>query len=1130
MNLTKSKTAKFLSAFVGLAMAFSFFVAPATTKAATAEELQAQITSLLAMIQSLQSQLANAGGTTTVGTGYTFNTNLTVGSTGADVLNLQKALNMDSATQVSTAGAGSPGNETSFFGPATRAAVAKFQQKYGITPAVGYFGPVTRAKMNSMSVVTVPGTGTGTPLPTGGSLSVFAGSQPANSLAPQGASRVPFTTLTLTAGTSDVTVNSITVERSGFAQNAVFSGVVLLDSNGTQIGVQKSLNSNNQAMVGEPFVVRAGTSMTVTVAGNMNSSLGSYAGQVAGLNVVGVNTSASVAGSFPIMGAQHTINATLSLGSATVDRSTFDPASAQTKEIGTTGYKFSGVRITAGSAEQIRLRSVRFNQTGSASSNDLANVMIYVDGTAYPTTVSADGKYYQAVFAGGILIDKGNSKDIYIQGDIVGTGAANRTVKFDIDRTTDLYLTGETYMYGITPLGSGAGFSAGTPWYTGYAVTISAGSITTIQKATSVAAQNIAVNVPNQVLGGFQTDIKGEPISVQSMTFSIATTGTVVGTPSVITNITIVDQNGAVVAGPVDATVSGAATQSVTFTDTITFPVGPRTYTVKGRLPSSFGNSATVILSTTPSAWSNVRGEVTGNTITIGTGAFSMNTMTVKAAALNVAAATSPSAQNIVAGAQGVTFSTFQFDASQSGEDVRFSTLPVTFGGSSTYNNLTSCQLVDGSTALNTGSNTLNPTAAASTVTLDSQLVITKGTVKSLTFRCNVGSSASGTYQVGVTSAPTVTGVTSGVSVTPTGTFPANGQIMTVGTGSLVVSTDSSSPSYTVAAAGSTGNTVGVYKFRATNEAVNLNRISLKLTSGASSDLVSVSIWDGATKVGTAVFTGSSMYATSTLNTPVVLPKDTDKTLTIKVDLASVGTSQSGTQGSLIKVDINGDDSTGTQGTGVGSGNTVNASGSTSVAGVRMFRSFPTVAQDNLATAGVADGRLMKFQIRANSAGSIGIQELTFAVATTNATVTNVQLFAFNDAGYSLPISGQGTSGQIGSTLSTIPTGPTSFAINPTTNPVQVSADQTVYFELRGSVAASANASVVTTLLGDSAYPTNLTSGYNVATSSALTSGNNFIWSGNATSTSVSASVDWSNGFGIIGLPSGGIFQTRNNN
>ena len=668
---------------------------------------------------------------------------------------------------------------------------------------------------------------------------------------------------------------------------------------------------------------------------------------------------------------------------------------------------------------------------------------------------------------------------------------------------------------------------------------------TTIQKATSVAAQNVAVNVSNQVLGGFTTDIKGEPISVQSMSFTIATSGTGVGQ---ITNVTIVDSNGAVVAGPVDAT--GASYNTLTFTDTITLPIGPKTYTIKGKLPSTFTNNGTVTLSTTPSSWSNITGQTTGNTITISTGAFSMNTMTVKAAALAITVSNTPSAQSIVAGSQGVLFANYQFDASQSGEDVRFSSIPLAYdGGNNSFaanpSMLTSCQLFDGTTALNTGSNIVNPasTATSSTPTLtqtftfDQQLVVPKGTVKTLALKCNVASSADSAsqFQWGIGAAPSiaVTGVTSSNDVTETVTS-ANGQVMTAAAGSLVVSTDSSSPSYAVAAAGSSANIAGVFKFRAANEAVNLNRLGLKLTSGSASDLVQVSVWDGATQVGTAVFTGNGSYATSTFSSPVSLPKDTDKTLTVKVDLALVGTSQPGTQGSLIKVDFNGSDSTGTQGTGVGSGHTINATGSTSVAGVRLFKSFPTLAQDTLGSTGIADGRLMRFKVTANANGPVGISQFKFSVSTTSATVTQIALYAYNDASYSNPISGQGTSGQIGSNVASAVNG-TAFAIAPTTNPIQVSSGSTMYFELRASVAGvTTGSSVVTTLVGDSAYPTWLPqtiSGttYNVATSSAVSGTYNFVWSGNATTTSTTSDVDWSNGYGIPGFSASGLIQTRSN-
>ncbi|MGB8815893.1 MAG: peptidoglycan-binding domain-containing protein [Minisyncoccia bacterium] len=82
------------------------------------------------------------------------NRDLKKGSTGEDVKLLQKVLNTNSATVVALSGPGSAGNETTTFGPATEAAVIKFQNFYHFSPT-GIVDAVTRAKLNALlSVIT----------------------------------------------------------------------------------------------------------------------------------------------------------------------------------------------------------------------------------------------------------------------------------------------------------------------------------------------------------------------------------------------------------------------------------------------------------------------------------------------------------------------------------------------------------------------------------------------------------------------------------------------------------------------------------------------------------------------------------------------------------------------------------------------------------------------------------------------------------------------------------------------------------------------------------------------------------------------------------------------------------------
>ena len=149
--MSKKLITKVSTAVVSIATVVSLSGAgallPMTAYGATMAELQVQIAALLAQINSLQAQLtAGSGASSAVPAALLSSGNLTLGSKGAAVKALQQYLN-GNGYQVAASGAGSVGNETEYFGNATKAALAKWQSANGVSPAAGFFGAITRAKL-----------------------------------------------------------------------------------------------------------------------------------------------------------------------------------------------------------------------------------------------------------------------------------------------------------------------------------------------------------------------------------------------------------------------------------------------------------------------------------------------------------------------------------------------------------------------------------------------------------------------------------------------------------------------------------------------------------------------------------------------------------------------------------------------------------------------------------------------------------------------------------------------------------------------------------------------------------------------------------------------------------------------
>jgi hypothetical protein len=342
---------------------------------------------------------------------------------------------------------------------------------------------------------------------------------------------------------------------------------------------------------------------------------------------------------------------------------------------------------------------------------------------------------------------------------------------------------------------------------------------------------------------------------------------------------------------------------------------------------------------------------------------------------------------------------------------------------------------------------------------------------------------------------------------------------------------DSTAPAYTIAAGGSTGVIMNVLKLRSTNEPVNLQKLALTL-NGSASNIAQAYIYAGNniytttgasvapnTLIGTVNFSGGAI-ATSTLSQVVQLPANTDATLVIKADLSAIGTSKPGTEGALVKID-NSD----AYGVGANSGKQVNGSTATASSGVAVYATYPTVALGPSAPSNPngASQVIKKFSVTANSTGAVGLDTLQINIATsTSLLLTNVKLFAYTDNGYSQPANVPGTTGGLfGIKLNNVVSG-ANAVFSQTANghaPLEIGANQTMYFTLVGDVnySGSGNSwSVSATLQGDTTSQSGMTN-------ASSTTGGNFVWSPNATTTAGVNDNDWTNGYGVPGLPSTGI-------
>ena len=539
-----------------------------------------------------------------------------------------------------------------------------------------------------------------------------------------------------------------------------------------------------------------------------------------------------------------------------------------------------------------------------------------------------------------------------------------------------------------------------------------------------------------------------------------------------------------------------------------------------------------------------------------------------------------PAAQAIIAGSP-FTFANFTFDASQSGDDIKFTSLPVDIEvASGTPTNLTGCQLWDGSTALNTASNKVDPTVAQSAPSnisipfiLDSGLVIPSQTSKTIGLACNVAATTSGQlvrWGINAAASQEAIGVDTGNTITNGSGITVNGssgQLITINTGGSYTVVDDSTPGYRIVSPGQSVELLRL-KFSATDEAINLRRVAFQLGSVATNtpldlgDNPTMSLYDAsdlATALATAEFTNNEDYATSTVMNGSVfnVASGAGRTMVVKGTIGAITTVGPLTQsGDLLIVTWDADAAGlngGNYAVGASSGTNISPTTAADVTptGVRIMKAYPTMAKIAPPTSVLTTNSafvLYRFSVTANN-GDVALYKFNFTIgsSTKSATTSQYSLYAFIDSGFSSADTTFSTDGLLnaGSCVNgknvasqdvnddVIQVYMDATSCNTATTTYKVPSTQTRWFEFRANVASvetgTGSEYITAQLDGDAAYPTNVPGGAVVLTGLAMGSASSidgdshddFIWSPISTTTSVSRhDQDWTNGYGVVGLPS----------
>lgn len=900
-----------------LAVALSFSVPKAG--AVTIAELLAQIQALQAQLVALQA--AQTGGT--AATACTFTRSLYLGVSDPQVKCLQQYLNGAGYT-LALSGAGSAGSETNYYGSLTKAAVAKWQAANSVSPAVGYFGPISQAKYTALGggAVTTTTGGTVVVAPAAGGLSVsLSAATPAARTIVAGAAMMPFGKWVFTAGSGNVTVTGLKFIRGGISSDAELGSAYLYDADsGDYIGQYTGLGSGILSFANSSglFTINAGVTKNIELRLDVSSSASNNHTMSWSLNAATDVTSnaTSVSGVFPSTCNAMTFVTVSNPSIATLTATTV--ATGNSVNAGTTGY-LAGSFTLAAANSAVLLDRIVLTQNGSIiSATDVTNIkLVTTGGTQIGSTLAnlkSDGTGV-FVMPTAYEIPAGQTIQVNVYADVIA--GVNRTMIFNVLNLRDVLARDKTYNVGVNPSAS----------VTMTTTTVQKGTLTITLDPTSPTG-SIAPGQTGLTVAKFKVTSYGEQIKVLYVPFRIYMTpvATVLKDfTDEIDNIYLVDDAGNQIGTTITAPDDTSATNGYwDDSDSVAATFGTSSATLNYLIPANTTRiwslkldllstaDGTGLTANLQAGTNNYQGQISLDS-TGDTTAVTANALTITSNPFQAKQNSSYGAGNLIKGQSSAHIGSWVLSAS-SAEGITISTITLTSSSTFPFANLVvkvnGVQFGDitGSVAASTNYTVAGtapitiPTGGSVTVDAYVDILSTATNLGSAYYVKLYNASA-----VGATTATTQTLKTTGGTAVSSSNILAERYTVNETGGILSINNDVSSPAAYQGVMGKKNQTVGIWRLTANNvSAINITDIvvtniatSTADPTNAMSNFENLQWYKGGVALGPIVVspTASSLGVVNSgvtsgytytfhFTTPVEVPQNSGISLELRGDIA----------------------------------------------------------------------------------------------------------------------------------------------------------------------------------------------------------------------------------------------------